>query len=53
VEAHLAEDVLATVKLTQVLHHGAQVDLALPLPAASNLSVSVELFAVAPSEREC
>jgi hypothetical protein len=46
-EAHLAEDIVATVKLTQVLHNGAQVDVALPCPAASNMSVSVELFAVA------
>ena len=39
---------IATVKLTQVLHNGAQLDVVLARPTAANIAVSIELFASEP-----
>jgi hypothetical protein len=49
VEAHVADDAAATVKVAQRLHHGAQLDVRLPAPAEAPLSVTIEFFA---EERE-
>ena len=45
VEVNVADDSDATVKLTQVLHNGVQLDVRLPQPAADPINVAVELFA--------
>jgi hypothetical protein len=45
VEAYLTDDIPADVKLTQVLHHGAQIDIRLPTPAHARTTASVELIA--------
>jgi hypothetical protein len=45
VEAEIADDSPADVKLTQVLHNGAQLEVRLPHPAPVATSVTVELFA--------
>jgi hypothetical protein len=41
---------IATVKLTQVLHHGAQLDVSLACPAMQDSTASVRLFAVEPEQ---
>jgi hypothetical protein len=46
VEANVADDIDATVKLTQVLHNGAQLELRLSEPATEDTRVGVELFAI-------
>jgi hypothetical protein len=48
VEAHLTDDIVADVTLTQVLHNGAQLDVRLPRPAAGATSIALELLAVEP-----
>jgi hypothetical protein len=48
VEAHIADDIVADVKLTQVLHNGAQLDVRLPRPATEPTSIGLELIAVEP-----
>jgi hypothetical protein len=45
VEAFLTDDIAADVNLTQVLHHGAQVEIRLPTPARLRTAVNVELIA--------
>lgn len=45
VEADLDDDLEATVKLTQVLHNGAQIEIRLAEPAEELWNVSIELFA--------
>jgi hypothetical protein len=45
VEAYLTDDIAADVKLTQVLHHGAQTEIRLPTPARGLNSVNLELIA--------
>jgi hypothetical protein len=46
VEAYLTDDISAEVNLTQVLHHGAQIEIRLPTPAHARTPVNVELMAV-------
>jgi hypothetical protein len=45
VEAEIANDVQAEVKLVQVLHNGAQLEVRLPQPASSPTSITIALFA--------
>jgi hypothetical protein len=45
VEAYLTDDITADVNLTQVLHHGAQIEIRLPTPAGKPLAANVELIA--------
>lgn len=45
VEANLNDDLEATVKLTQVLHNGAQIEVRLAEPAEEFSRVAIELFA--------
>jgi hypothetical protein len=47
VEANIADDSEADVKLVQVLHNGAQVEVRLSEPAEQAIAVSIELFAIA------
>jgi hypothetical protein len=47
VEANIADDSEADVKLTQVLHNGAQLEVRLSEPAEEATAVSIELFAIA------
>jgi hypothetical protein len=49
VEAEVDGSTAASVKLTQVLHHGAQLELRLTRPAAQPTAVSVEVFAAEPA----
>jgi hypothetical protein len=42
---------IATAKLTQVLHQGAQVDVVLSRPAPTNALIPIELFAVEPARQ--
>ncbi len=44
VEVNVADDSDATVKLTQVLHNGAQLELRLPHPTEERTNVTIELF---------
>jgi hypothetical protein len=46
VEANVADDSDADVKLTQVFHHGAQFELRLPEPVSEYANVEIELFAI-------
>jgi hypothetical protein len=45
VEVNLVDDIDATVKITHVLHNGAQLDVRLAGAAAEPINVTVELFA--------
>jgi hypothetical protein len=45
VEAQVAGNPAATVKVAQRLHHGAQFDVRLAAPAEEPLSVTIEFFA--------
>ena len=45
VEVEVADDLEATVKLTQVLHNGAQIEVRLAEPAEEFSRVTIELFA--------
>jgi hypothetical protein len=45
VEATAADEIEATVKLVQVLHNGAQLEVRLPEPAEDRLAVAVEFVA--------
>lgn len=45
VEVDVADDLEATVKLTQVLHNGAQIEVRLAEPAEESSRVAIELFA--------
>jgi len=45
VEVNVADDSDAAVKLTQLLHNGAQLDVRLPQTADENTTVALELFA--------
>jgi hypothetical protein len=45
VEVNVADDSRASVKLTQVLHNGAQLEVRLAAPASKDTSVTIELFA--------
>jgi hypothetical protein len=45
VEVNIADDSDATVKLTQLLHHGAQLELRLPEPAEDPLHITIEFSA--------
>src|SRR4029079_15317041 len=45
VEANIIDDFDAEVKLAQVLHNGAQLDVRLSEPAEDALTVSIEFFA--------
>ncbi len=45
VEVNVSDDSVPTVKLTQVLHNGAQLEVRLPHPAAENTTVALEFFA--------
>jgi hypothetical protein len=47
VEANVADDSEADVKLAQVLHSGAQLEVRLSEPATEPTVVSIELFAIA------
>jgi hypothetical protein len=47
VEANIADDSEADVKLAQVLHNGAQLEVRLSEPANDATAVSIELFAIA------
>jgi hypothetical protein len=44
VEVNVADDSDATVKLTQVLHNGAQLEVRLPHPTEEPTKVTIELF---------
>jgi len=44
-EAQIADDSEASVKVTQVLHNGAQLEVRLPEPADETIAVEVEFFA--------
>lgn len=46
VELNVADDSEADVKLAQVLHNGAQIDVRLSEPAEEPVAVTIELFAV-------
>jgi hypothetical protein len=48
VEAHAGDDSAADVKVTQRLHHGAQLDVRLARPAQLPHAVSIEFFAAEP-----
>ena len=48
VDAHVADDSTATVRVAQRLHNGAQLDVRLPAPADNSLTVTVEFFAAEP-----
>ena len=48
VDAHVADDSTATVRVVQRLHNGAQLDVRLPAPADNSLTVTVEFFAAEP-----
>jgi hypothetical protein len=45
VDVNVADDSDATVKLAQVLHNGAQLDVRLPHPADKTTSIAIEFFA--------
>lgn len=45
VEAEVIDDASASVKLIQLLHNGAQIDVRLPQPAQEKQTVTVEMVA--------
>jgi hypothetical protein len=46
VDADLADDSDASVKLTQILHNGAQLEVRFPEPVDEPISIALELFAI-------
>jgi hypothetical protein len=46
VEADIADDSDASVKLTQILHNGAQLEVRFPEPVDEPISIALELFAI-------
>ncbi len=52
VDVDFDDATIATVKLTQLLHHGAQLDVSLSRPAITTFSGPVELFALQSREGE-
>jgi hypothetical protein len=49
IEANIADDSDATVKVAQFLHNGAQLEVRLPDPAEEPFHITVELYAEEPS----
>lgn len=48
VEAHANDDSGTTVKVTQLLHNGVQLEVRLPEPAEDTLQITVEVLATEP-----
>jgi hypothetical protein len=48
VEAHVTDDSMASVKVAQRLHNGAQLEVRLPELAENSLTVTVEFLAAEP-----
>ena len=47
VEVNICDELEADLKLTQVLHNGAQIDARLSEPAEEALAIMIEFYAVA------
>lgn len=52
VDAEIADDSGATVKVTQILHNGAQFEVRLPQPCDNHHSVTVEMLATDAADAE-